>query len=409
MIIKTILLQKDGKFVPMKLKIVFFCILFHLFSFSQSPEQDTKILEKSLERMMELQSVAYDSQKEAEESNVTYLTHEDFIYFDLKSGSLLKTPRYYLGNDEDKLLYDGKRQLLSSKKKKLVMVNEKPLVNNPLLLTFVPIRNFLAEVLTNYSTTVELIDNKVSNDDHEFKITIHNGWFDWERRKITQKEDYEDSKYVLHIYKDHLLPKRMKMENGSTGHITRTFYNYRFDYVKPKEFWEGNELPDYKRVSLTEFFQTHDNDKGDNENSANTAAVKNLELPDMASDDLIKPFGFKGQVVMLEFWFRNCGPCIKAVPSINMLHMKYGNKGLKIFGVEFREQEASLHSLKTYKTKINMLYPSLYMGGPLAKSLNVQAGPTIVIIDKKGGVIYNEAGYNEKKVSSVLSNSLNLE
>ena len=94
-------------------------------------------------------------------------------------------------------------------------------------------------------------------------------------------------------------------------------------------FWEGNELPDYKRVSLTEFFQTHDNDKGDNENSANTAAVKNLELPDMASDDLIKPFGFKGQVVMLEFWFRNCGPCIKAVPSINMLHMKYGNKGLK--------------------------------------------------------------------------------
>ena len=83
MIIKTILLQKDGKFVPMKLKIVFFCILFHLFSFSQSPEQDTKILEKSLERMMELQSVAYDSQKEAEESNVTYLTHEDFIYFDL--------------------------------------------------------------------------------------------------------------------------------------------------------------------------------------------------------------------------------------------------------------------------------------------------------------------------------------
>ncbi len=34
--------------------------------------------------MMELQSVAYDSYKEAEESNVTYLNQKDFIYFDLE-------------------------------------------------------------------------------------------------------------------------------------------------------------------------------------------------------------------------------------------------------------------------------------------------------------------------------------
>ena len=92
-----------------------------------------------------------------------------------------------------------------------------------------------------------------------------------------------------------------------------------------------------------------------------------------------------------------------------MLHTEYGNKGLKIFGVEFREQEASLNSLRAYKRKINMRYPSLYMGGPLAKSLNVLAGPTIVIIDKKGEIVYNKAGYDEERVSSVLSNILNLE
>ncbi|WP_127136431.1 hypothetical protein [Flagellimonas oceanensis] len=68
----------------MKLKIVLLYIIFHHFAFSQSPEQAFKILEKSFERMMELQSVAYDSYKEAEESNVTYLNQKDFIYFDLE-------------------------------------------------------------------------------------------------------------------------------------------------------------------------------------------------------------------------------------------------------------------------------------------------------------------------------------
>ncbi|MDF0714859.1 TlpA disulfide reductase family protein [Muricauda sp. 334s03] len=393
----------------MKLKIVFLYILFHHFSFSQSPEQNTKILEKSFERMMELQSVAYDSYKEAEESNVTYLTQKDFIYFDLKSGSLLKTPRYYLGTDEDKLLYDGKRQLLSSKKKQLVMVNDKPLVNNPLLLTFVPIRNFMAEVLTNDSTTVKLVDNKSSSNDFEFKITIHEGWFDWERRKITQKEGYKDSNYVLHLYADNLLPKRMTKENGPTGHLTRTFDHYRFDYTKSEDFWEGNELPDYKRVSLEEFFQTPEKETVDGNNSKQEPIGQDFELPVIGSNNTIKPFNITGQVVLLEFWFRNCGPCVKAVPSINMLHTKYGNKGLNIFGVEFIEGEASLNLLKAYKSKTNMLYPSLYMGGPLATSLNVQAGPTIVIIDKKGEIIYNQPGYDEEKVSSVLSNVLSLD
>lgn len=393
----------------MKLKIVFLYILFHHFSFSQNPEQNIKILEKSFELMMELQSVAYDSYREFGESGINHSTHKEFIYFDLKSGSLLKTPRYYLGTDEDKLLYDGKRQLLSSRKKQLIMVNDEPLVNNPLLLTFVPIRNFLAEVLTNDSTTVELIHNGASNKDFEFKITIHEGWFDWEKRKITQKEGYDDSNYVLHLYADNLLPKRMTKENGPTGFITRTFDNYRFDYTKTGGFWEGNELPDYKRVSLEEFFKTPEKEIVDSKNSQQEPIGQDFELPLMGSNNTVKPFEIKGQVVLLEFWFRNCGPCVKAVPSINLLHTKYGNKGLKIFGVEFTEQETSLNLLKAYKTKINMLYPSLYMGGPLAKSLNVQAGPTIVIIDKKGDVIYNKAGYDEEKVSSVLSNVLNLE
>jgi thiol-disulfide isomerase/thioredoxin/outer membrane lipoprotein-sorting protein len=393
----------------MKLKIVFLYILFHHFAFSQSPEQASKILEKSFERMMELQSVAYDSYKEAEESNVTYLNQKDFIYFDLESGSLFKTPRYYLENSESELLYDGKRQLLGSESKKLIMVNDKPIVNNPLLLTFVPIRNFLAEVLTNDSTTVELIDNEASNKDFEFKITIHEGWFDWERRKIIQKKGYDDNSYVLHLYADNLLPKRMTKENGPTAHLTRTFDNYRFDYVKSEDFWEGNELPDYKRVSLEEFFKTPEKETVDDKNFQREPIGQDFELPLMGSKDTIKPFEIKGQVVLLEFWFRNCGPCIKAVPSINMLHTEYGNKGLKIFGVEFREQEASLNSLRAYKRKINMRYPSLYMGGPLAKSLNVLAGPTIVIIDKKGEIVYIKAGYDEEKVSSVLSNILNLE
>lgn len=389
--------------------LLIFFLAFFKSVFSQNSEMDAKILEKSFEQMMGLQSIAYESYKEAEESNVTYLTQKDFIYFDLNSGSILKTPRYYIENNESKLLYDGKIQLLSSEKKKLIMVNDKPIVNNPLLLTFVPIRNFLAEVLTNNSITVKLIgDKSSSSDDFEFKITIHNGWFDWERRKIIQKDGYEDSNYVLHLYADNLLPKRITKENGPTGHLTRTFDNYKFNQVKSEDFWEGKDFPDYKRVSLEEFFQTPDEkDAVRGKNSQQEPVGQDFELPLMDSNDVIKSFDLKGEVVLLEFWFRNCGPCIKAIPSINMLHKNYANKGLKVFGVEFKENENSLTSLKAYKSKIEMNYPSFYNGNTLAKSLKVTAAPTIVIMDKKGNIIYNEMGYDEEKVKAVLSDKLN--
>src|SRR5262249_545249 len=41
----------------------------------------------------------------------------------------------------------------------------------------------------------------------------------------------------------------------------------------------------------------------------------------------------KGQVVLLDFFATWCGPCIEAMPHLEELHQRFGQKGLTVIGV----------------------------------------------------------------------------
>ena len=38
---------------------------------------------------------------------------------------------------------------------------------------------------------------------------------------------------------------------------------------------------------------------------------------------------FLDKLTLYDFWYMDCPPCIKAIPLLNELHLKYGDKGLK--------------------------------------------------------------------------------
>jgi len=101
----------------------------------------------------------------------------------------------------------------------------------------------------------------------------------------------------------------------------------------------------------------------------------------------------KGKVIVLNFWFTHCIPCIEELPALNKLVKAYRNKDVVFFGITY-DNVKTLKSdfLPKYKFDFNIVSDS--------KSITEQfsAGyPTTYIIDKKGLIRYVWTGAFEEK------------
>ncbi len=108
---------------------------------------------------------------------------------------------------------------------------------------------------------------------------------------------------------------------------------------------------------------------------------------------------YQGKVILLDFWATWCPPCRQAIPHLINLYEKFGNKNFIIFGVGFDEKE----KLIEMKKEMNIKYPILIGNNEIAKYYQVQAIPTLVLLDKKGKIYYREVGFSEEGIKELES------
>jgi peroxiredoxin len=104
--------------------------------------------------------------------------------------------------------------------------------------------------------------------------------------------------------------------------------------------------------------------------------------------DTVSAADFKGQVVVINFWYASCAPCRAEAPELADLSAQYDGKGASFLGVNVRDQAASAIS---FNKKFGIEYPSVIDTNgamQLAFSGNVSpnAVPTTLVIDKQGRV-----------------------
>lgn len=100
----------------------------------------------------------------------------------------------------------------------------------------------------------------------------------------------------------------------------------------------------------------------------------------------------RGKVVVLDFWFIQCKPCVKQFPSMNTLKKKYQGKPVKFFAVTWNSEYDVKQFLKTTKLELTTV-----VDNNLIDKFKIPHYPYHVIIDQNGTVEY---------VSSVLSFSI---
>lgn len=112
----------------------------------------------------------------------------------------------------------------------------------------------------------------------------------------------------------------------------------------------------------------------------------------------IKLSELKGKVVVLNFWFTKCGPCVVEMPKLNALVKEYKNKEVVFLAITFNKKGVVENFLD--ETEFN--YTIAANANDVITMYGVQSYPTSIVINKKREIVLKEIGYrtNIKKVLS---------
>ncbi|TJY37807.1 TlpA family protein disulfide reductase [Pontimicrobium aquaticum] len=107
----------------------------------------------------------------------------------------------------------------------------------------------------------------------------------------------------------------------------------------------------------------------------------------------------KGKVVVLNFWFIKCPPCIMEMPDLNKLVKKYKSDDVVFIAISPNDSKEQIQKfLKTKAFNYNIV-PQNYS---IIKKFGISSYPTNVVIDKNGKITFMKIGYN-KQVPELIS------
>ena len=99
---------------------------------------------------------------------------------------------------------------------------------------------------------------------------------------------------------------------------------------------------------------------------------------------------YRGKVVVLDFWYRGCGWCIKAMPQLNALAGQFEGRPVAVLGMNTDRDEADA---KFVSDAMGLKYETLRALG-IPEKYGVQGFPTLIVIDPEGKVRDMHVGYS---------------
>ena len=122
-------------------------------------------------------------------------------------------------------------------------------------------------------------------------------------------------------------------------------------------------------------------------------------LPSLAGDT-VRLADLRGQVVLLDFFYKACAPCAAAMPALQNLHEKYKDRGLVLLGIDPVDDPVD-DQMADFLAKRNVSYTILFSNRNLPLAYSVYAYPTLFLLDRQGRVVTSIMGFSEEMESEV--------
>ena len=138
----------------------------------------------------------------------------------------------------------------------------------------------------------------------------------------------------------------------------------------------------------------------------NSSEIIGKRAPDFKMTDIngneISSETTKGKVVVLNFWFVSCKPCIAEIPELNEVYKTYKNNSDVVFAsITFDKKE----KVDVFLEKYPLQYPVVSDAKEICTLFNTSGYPTNLVIDKNGN-FYDYISGGFPQIGHQISNSI---
>lgn len=359
-----------------------------------------KVLSKIYEKLNSIKQLQYKSLLELNYSSESYhktLSTSNFI--DFSSTDTIIGFKYQLDDENSFMIFNGSESFVLDKKQKTIEFNAKPKFSHFKSITFfhnslVTLKKALPSIIADKSIEKNLTDTVMANRDfYSINLILDKtvierlGGFSTlsTNRKIT---------YKVIVDKNTLMPIEIIQSNNINGDFIKSiFSNIEINKKSPSElsWYYSSYTNKYKLITKKELDPIKQN-----------SIASDWQLPLFDSNEFLKLSQLKGKIVLLEFWIKNCGYCISAVPQLNSLAKKYKDKNMEVLGINVFDEKEDVFNFYQ-KTQPN--FKTVYNGGKVADKYGIGAFPTVVLLDKNSSVIYS-GNFDQSKIEALLETVL---
>ena len=397
--------------LSMKIIIVLFisCVLCGICNsqnITSSTASPNVILAKLSKKLNSLKNIIYHNTRELNYSSENYHNKTGWVgYLDFESTDTIIGFKYQIEDSTQKQFFNGTEKFELNKKTKTIQINDHPVQNSFSNLSafynsIITLKNVLPALIKDETATKNLGDTIIN------KKSYYVIRFDIHKRRIQNLGSGFDAMqtksnfiYKIIIDPNADLPFMVLQENDiNSDFIKTTFTAIETNVSKPAE--------------LSWYYSTYINEYKPAEQQATPqvlgvgSSAPGWKLQLYNKDKMIALDDLKGKVVLLDFWIKNCGPCIASVPHLNELQKKFADKNFEIISINSYDPK---EDVKWFCNKHKVSYNVLLNGKEVAQLHGVSAFPTFFVVDKEGKIIYAGTGYDEtieKKIEQSIDSAL---
>ena len=375
------------------LKIITIISIFFLQSCSEASKEDN-IISQIVNEMQSHQSVHYTVNEESYYSNSTDTNFTPFEVWIVREKSK-STRAGYIWVDNNyrpynMILHDGSLWLTIPPKKTTVLYakyKESLIGQNDWIDVFLNPKSLQKQMLNTNNQVV------ISNLEYQgiecSKISI--------AFPINEKGSEITITYIIDKGNSMPLWAKSESKDDERTHFSElTFSNFEFDLLdiemlkaKHKELIQANPIQKRESTSKTSILENmlHIGDPAPH-------FTGNIYDNDSKFD--IQDYIGK-KIIVLDFWYTHCPPCVRAIPALSELDYNYRDQGVIVFGLNSIDNQAhSLENLKQFVNSRDIGYDIIMTQAKVDLMYKISRYPSIYIIDKEGKIAFVEVGYSKE-------------
>lgn len=111
-------------------------------------------------------------------------------------------------------------------------------------------------------------------------------------------------------------------------------------------------------------------------------------------DQEISLADLEGNLVLIDFFYKACQPCMLALPGLQRLHEKYHDRGLRVVGFDAfdtKEEDA----IDVFLQKRGISYTVVLGERSIPEAYHVPGYPTMYLVGRDGKIVHSQVGYSD--------------